>query len=356
MEHLLVKSGDGEYPVHFVESVEKIIGYLEALKQPCFIVDRKVYTLYPGLGEYLSSKTYLLIDATEDEKTWDGVGRVIEWYQENRVSKANQVVAIGGGIIQDIVCFSASVFYRGIEWHLIPTTVLSMADSCIGAKCAVNFNNFKNQVGTFHSPRGVYICSEFAKTLELRDLRSGYGEILKLAITGGKESYCNLEVSVAKDGLSYDKLLDLVRTSLVVKKGVIEADEYELDYRRILNYGHTLGHALESVTDHFIPHGLAVAWGMDIINFLSWQRGLLSEEIFAGIHKFIKTNLPFSLNRKIEADVLLASAKRDKKASGSSVNLILLASAWELKISKTEFNEELIAQVKTYLESYNVYQ
>lgn len=355
MENMVIKSRGGQYEVHFIKSISQIISRLDQLQKCAFVIDRIVYNLYPELSQFLNNKTYLLLDATEEEKTWAGVGRVLSWYQKNNITKANQIVAIGGGIIQDIVCFSCSVYYRGIKWQFVPTTILSMADSCIGAKCAVNFNSFKNQIGTFHSPKGVFICSEFANTLDEKDVKSGYGEILKLSITGSKEHFRLLAESIVDFGLRGSSLLELINKSLNIKKEVIEADEFEDDYRRILNYGHTLGHSLESITEHLVPHGLAVAWGIDLINFLSWKRGLIVEADYIEIHQFIKKHLSFKLSRKIEAQELINGAKRDKKAIGDSINLILLSGFGSLKITKVNFDEELMGQIDFYLKEFNVY-
>jgi len=355
MNELIIKSGDGEYPVHFFDSLEAVLHQLESIQNTYFIVDRKVYHLYPQLVQYLTNKTFLLLDATEEEKSWEGTGKVLKWYQENNITKANHIVAIGGGIIQDITCFSASVYYRGLSWSFVPTTVLSMSDSCIGAKCAVNFNGYKNQVGTFHSPKSVYICSEFATTLEQKDILSGYGEILKLAITGNKDLYLKLVQDLASEDLRGKILNDLIKATLAVKKSIIEIDEYETNLRRILNYGHTLGHSLESLSDYAVPHGLAVAWGMDIINFISWKRGHLSETHFREIHGLIKKYFSFSLEKMISAEALLNGARRDKKASGNAVNLILLSDFGKLEIVKINFDQDLTNQVETYLKEYNLY-
>ena len=351
----MIKSGDGEYPVNFLDSIESVLSHLDQIKNTYFIVDRKVHQLYPRLAQFLTNQTVLLLDATEEEKSWEGTGKVIKWYQEHNITKANHIVAIGGGIIQDITCFSASVYYRGLSWSFVPTTVLSMSDSCIGAKCAVNFNGYKNQVGTFHSPKAVFICSEFASTLENKDVLSGYGEILKLAITGNRDLFLKLVHDLENHDLKGPILNDLIKATLAVKKTIIEVDEYESDLRRILNYGHTLGHSLESISDYSVPHGLAVAWGMDIINFISWKRGYLSESIFHEIHHVIKKHFSFSMKTKISVEALLDGARRDKKASKNSVNLILLSDFGKLSIVKINFDSELATQVDWYLNEFNLF-
>ena len=146
-----------------------------------------------------------------------------------------------------------------------------------------------------------------------------------------------------------------VRKSLEVKKAVIEADEYEANYRRVLNYGHSFGHALEAITHHEIPHGLAVAWGLDLINYLGWQRGLLDEAQFQRVHQFIKRHLPFKLSCSVSAEELITAAKRDKKVQSDSINLVFLTREGKLQISKTAFDSTLLHQIDQYLRRYDVY-
>lgn len=355
MQQLDIKSDGGNYSVIFLKHVNEVIATIEKIPSAVFVIDERVKSLYPALANFLKDKKHLELPATEEAKTWEGVGKVISWYQDSNCVKSTTVVAIGGGIIQDIVCFSSSVFYRGINWQFVPTTVLSMSDSCIGAKCGINVNQFKNQVGAFHSPKGVYICSEFTKTLDDKDVQSGYGEILKLLLTGAKPGFDKLQKALAGEGVRGSSLLELIRDSLEVKKTVIEKDEYELDLRRILNYGHTLGHSLETISNHEVPHGLAVAWGIDIINFLSWKLNYTSEEDFLTIHRLIKDHLAFEMKSKVTAEQLLNGARRDKKAAGGFVHFILFGGYGDLRIVKTPFDNDLEKLVDQYIREYNVF-
>src|SRR5262249_34667046 len=152
-----------------------------------------------------------------------------------------------------------------------------------------------------HAPARVLLCTRFTDTLSDHDVASGYGEILKLMFTGSAEHFRKLEKCVKSGGLRNDDLPSLTYDCLAVKKSVIEVDEHETGLRRILNYGHTFGHALEGLTDHEIPHGLAVAWGMDLVNYLAVRRGLLAEADFRMMHELIADHLPFRLTRPLAA-------------------------------------------------------
>lgn len=347
---LLIRSGQGDYRVQFVPGVAAALDAALGEAGTVLIVDRKVAALCAGaLGPWMAARPTLLLDATEEEKSLAGVARIAGFFQQHGCTRGSVAVAVGGGIVQDLVCFAAHLWHRGLKWVFVPTTLLAMADSCIGAKCGINFNHFKNQLGFFYAPSRVVSCAEFLGTLEERDVGSGFGEILKLAITGGEELLGDLERTVARDGLRGPETLRLVRQSLVVKQGVIEEDEYERDLRRILNYGHTFGHALESISDNAVPHGLAVAWGLDLANYLSVRRGLLAPEGFERVHAFIERHLPFALREPVVPDRLLAAARTDKKASAGQVNLILLARIGELKIVRTPLDAELAGQLAAWL-------
>jgi 3-dehydroquinate synthase len=268
--------------------------------------------------------------------------------------RQSTVVAIGGGIIQDIATFTAHIFYRGIKWIHVPTTLLAMSDSCIGAKCGINFGAFKNQLGVFHSPTRVLICHKFLDTLFDKDIRSGYGEILKLLLTGSPELFANLQKRLDESGFRNPELPALIYQCLNVKKGVIEADEYETDLRRILNYGHTFGHALEAVTEYEVPHGLAVAWGIDLANFISLRCDLLKEADFRSIHDFVARHFSFRVSRLVSAAELIQGARRDKKVSAGKLNLILLDRPGSLQIVPSAFDATLEANVAEYLGKHNV--
>lgn len=357
MQQIIIKSGQGDYSVNFFNKISDSLPAVQLNSPFGYVIDRKVFELHrESLLGIIQNTPYFLMEATEEEKTIDGVKKLTSWLQEINCTKQSSVCAIGGGIIQDIVSFTAHIYYRGLKWCFYPTTVLSMSDSCIGAKCGVNHNNFKNQLGAFHSPSQVMLCEEFVDTLSNLDVSSGYGEILKLYLTAGSwDKLSEIETIVSENGLRNSKLLLLFQESLKIKKEIIEADEYEKNYRRVLNYGHSFGHSLEAITNHQIPHGLAVAWGMDLINFIAMRRTYISEEKFERIHRFVKKNLPFKLSNEINPDSLIQGAMRDKKAGGGCIDLVFLTQECKLKIINTVFDEILKQDIYEYLERKNVY-
>lgn len=353
---LSIKSGQGDYAVDFPATTGDLLEALLAVPRAIVIMDRNIATLYASqLAPLLQACPTLLIDATEEEKTPAGVTRAWEFFQQSDATKQTAVIVIGGGIIQDIGQFAAHNYYRGLNWHYVPTTLLGMADSCIGAKCGINLGAYKNQLGVFHSPARVLICLPFLQTLSDTEIRSGYGEIVKLLLTrSGPELFAGLRDEVDARGFRNPRLAEFIRQSLEVKKTVIEEDEYERDLRRILNYGHTFGHALEAITHHGIPHGMAVAWGVDLANYISWRGGLLAEADFQAMHQFLAAHWGWQLPRRVGAEELVAGTKRDKKVADGKINLILCTRPGELRIVPRIYDDTLTATVAEYLERYNV--
>lgn len=350
VQPLVIRSGQGDYRVDFLERLDVVAGELRAIPRALLLADRNVVRLYrESLAPLFDHLPLLPLDASEEVKSFSGVAKAATWLQECNATKQHVLVAVGGGIIQDIAAFTAHIYYRGIPWIYVPTTLLSMCDSCIGAKCGINLNAFKNQLGFFHAPSRVFICTAFVDTLTDQDVASGYGEILKLMFTESRAHLERLEQAVAVSGLRNPELPQLIYESLLVKKRIIEEDEYEKDLRRILNYGHTFGHALEAITNHEVPHGLAVAWGMDLANFISLRHGWLSELDFQMMQQFIHKYLAFRRARGIQASALIQGARRDKKVADGQINLILAERPGSLKIVKTSFDAQLETQVSEYI-------
>lgn len=351
-----IKSLHRDYDVCFSSELGELATQLTAYRSHYFVIDETVAKTYPDLLDAATSlgRVYT-VKVSEDTKTLSGVQSLINWLMTNQAVRSSKVIAVGGGIVQDLVTFTSCIYYRGIDYVLVPTTLLSMCDSSIGAKCGINHGDYKNQLGVIYAPAAVHICSEFLDSLADTDIASGYGELLKLALTESEAQFKQLLGTVNENGLRSSALIELVRASLLTKKRVIELDEYEKDFRRILNYGHTFGHALESLSRYSLPHGLGVAWGIDVVNFLAVQRGLLQPEIREQVRSFISEHLHFHLGVFPSATDLIDATRRDKKVMDGSLKLILLANFGDLRITSTNFDAELLKQVDQYLSHENVF-
>ena len=341
-----------DYRVTFHHEISGAIGPLLDITESVCVIDRNVAELHAdALAPLVESRPTLLLDALETTKTLDGVVQIVDWMLEQSCTRSSTVIAIGGGIIQDAVTFTSHIYYRGIRFILLPTTLLSMSDSFIGAKCGINHGSFKNQLGILHAPNDVRVATPFLDTLHDNDVRSGYGEIVKLALTENATDIDWVIEAVDRDGLRCPELLAMIRRCLEIKKVVIEEDEYETDLRRILNYGHTFGHALEALTDHAVPHGLGVAWGIDLVNHLSIRRGFPIKDLGSRLHDFIDRYLAFELADFPTAEALIDMTRRDKKVAAGQLNLVLLRGPGDLVVEPTPFDDDLVEGVREFLEA-----
>ena len=355
---LLIHSLQWNYEVQFTQSVPEAIQSALADGVDAFIVcDENVARLYAdALAPLLATRPSFIVPATEETKSFEGVRRLVDWLIENKAVRSSTLVAIGGGCIQDLVSFAAHIYYRGASWMFLPTTVLSQSDSCIGAKSGINVLPFKNQLGVLHSPRQIVISSEFLGTLPDLEIASGYGEIVKLAVTSSRHFLDQLESALAVGGIRNDHLLELTRASLAAKQEVIEEDEYEVDLRRILNYGHSFGHALEAIAGHQVPHGLGVLWGIDLINWLGVKWGMTSPAIAERLSVLTRNNFPYELPITPTAGALIEMVARDKKVAQGQMYFAVLLQEGEFRIVPKPLDGELHDLVTGYLDTDYVFR
>lgn len=350
---LTINSARGTYDIFMGDSVS-YINFVASSGNVVLLIDENVARLHNyRLKEVFNRIPVLVISACENNKSWVGVEQVVQFFLFHGCNRSTKVVVIGGGIIQDISAFACHIFFRGIKWEFFPTTVLAMADSCIGAKSGLNFENTKNLVGVFESPQKVIIDILFTDTLKKDDLCSGLGEIFKLALIAGGKSFQLFYEGWHKEQLQGDDLEVLVTEALKIKKIFIEQDEFDYGVRRILNYGHTFGHALESVTQYAIPHGIAVVIGMDLVNFIAVQYGLMSSRIFDQLHKIMVDRFLFPdyiTNNQID-ELILAASKDKKRTINDGLNLVVLSKPGEWDMKQFVLDEKLKNTVKSYFES-----
>ncbi len=322
-DFLHIKSLFRNYDVHFVDDLTRPLqGLID--HHAFFIIDSIIWEIYKEkLKGIIPGGRLLIVEANENNKSLDKCREIIETLVARQVRRNEKLVAIGGGIIQDVTAFSASIIYRGIEWSFFPTTLLAQADSCIGSKTSINLGDKKNLIGNFYPPSKVYIDTAFLYTLSVDEIKSGIGEILHYYLYAGSplfdELLHNYDVVIS----DRTHCMRHIRESLKIKKSVIEIDEFDRDERNKFNYGHTFGHAIESVTDYAIKHGQAVTVGMDLSNYVSMKLGLISPDVFQELHKKLSLNFPeFDLN-KINLDQYLTFLLKDKKNIGNNMVCIL---------------------------------
>jgi 3-dehydroquinate synthase len=350
---LRIRSRQWDYDVLFEPEIAGVVDQLDP-SGALVVIDEQVAELHgEALAPLVQRAPTLRLAATEATKSLAGVGTLVDWLIANKAVRTSSIIAIGGGCIQDLVSFTAHVYYRGIDWMFLPTTVLAQADSCIGAKSGINVLPYKNLIGTLHSPRRVVITTEFTRTLPDLEIASGYGEIVKLSVTGPAHFFGRLQQALGAGGIRTPHLLELTRASLAAKQVIIEEDEYETDLRRILNYGHSFGHALEAISGHGVPHGMGVLWGIDLINWLGVRWGVTDVELAQQMSALIRTAfqdaLLYRLPLEPTADALVDMVARDKKVANGRMHFALLRSEGDLYIEPRVLDDGLRAEVAEYL-------
>ena len=287
------------------------------------------------------------IPAGEENKTLDQVRALLRFMVENHFDRNSYLAALGGGVVGDLTGFAASIYMRGIDFIQIPTTLLAQADSSIGGKTGVDFDGYKNMVGAFKMPRLVYANVDFTKSLDARQYASGFAEIMKSALIRDCDYYVWLiHHMVEIRERDSETLSEMLYRSNEIKKAVVEADPYEKGERMLLNFGHTIGHALEKYLNFEMLHGECVALGCVAASYISYQRGYLTwEEYYEVRDMFVPFGLPISLE-SIDAPEVLRLTKSDKKAVDGHVRFVLLRGIGDAFVDRTVTDEEILSGIR----------
>jgi 3-dehydroquinate synthase len=287
-------------------------------------------------------RTVIALAASEAEKTLEVCGRVIARMREHGFTRGDRLVAIGGGIVQDVACFVASVYMRGVAWDYCPTTLLGMADSCIGGKSSINVGSFKNIAGTFHPPQTILIDPAFATSLPREQIAGGLCEAAKICFARGPESFAAYCACDPRPEMDIDALAEVVRLSLQAKQWFIEVDEFDGNERLTLNFGHSFGHALEAATGFRLNHGLAV--GVGVRSALAFARD--EAGVSTAATQRLDAHLRDLLAREpVVADTLATVDRQafeqaflaDKKHDRDTVRLILPVTGGVLPLARVPF-------------------
>ena len=351
---ITIQSHKGEYLVSFISGGMDQLNNVP-VEDAVYIIDQNIAQLYKDrLGNILSSQRVIKIEATEENKSLDRIPDYVDELVTLKIRRDQPLIAIGGGIIQDITCFLATTVMRGLPWIFYPTTLLAQSDSCIGSKSSINSGEFKNILGTFLPPEKVVIDVNFLQTLKQRELYSGIGEMIKVHAINSPESF-NL-ISDSYDQLFADPLVmeKFIFNSLSMKKKLIEIDEFDKGPRNVLNYGHSFGHAIESVTNYSIPHGIAVTIGMDIANFVAKELNISNTSHFERMHNVLDKNCNTYRHININVDALLRALSKDKKNSNTQLRLILPNKSGKISIGLYDNCNRLKKSLEKYFEMYSI--
>ena len=307
--------------IYFDESFLNLHNYIQDsdLDNLFFLIDANIYDLY--INSFNDLDNIVVIPPTEDSKSLSYASILIEKLLALGANKSSYLIGIGGGITCDITGFIASIFMRGINFAFIPTTLLAITDAALGGKNGVNFNKIKNIVGTINEPNFIIIDLSFLKTLEKKECCNGFAEIIKHACVSSAKLFSFLE-KVDVEYKSEKFFSSILRKSISIKLDFVSKDIKDLGHRRILNFGHTFGHAIESKNN--ISHGQAISLGIILACNTSHKLGYLKKEKIQRINNLLaKFDLPTDIS-KVDRTELLSYVLKDKKTKRRNVNFIVL--------------------------------
>lgn len=344
------------YNIIIESGFHKLSEQLEALdcsnRKLCIITDSIVGPLYLDevsnlIKPICKSVTSYTFKAGEEQKNLNSVNDIYRFLIEHNFDRKDMLIALGGGVVGDMTGFVAATYLRGIDFVQIPTSLLAQVDSSIGGKTGVDFEQYKNMVGAFNMPKLVYINIGTLSTLDERQFFNGFAEAMKHGLIKDALYYewmiSNMYEICERD---LDTLEELVYKSCQIKKAVVEKDPTEQGERALLNFGHTIGHAIEKHMNFSLLHGECVALGCVVAAYISWKKQLLSmDEYYEVRDMFVPFNLPISIEN-INAEDIITITKSDKKMEFGQLKFILLKKIGKAVIDKTVTEEELTAGIE----------
>lgn len=321
----------------------------------CIVTDYNVGPIYADTLKEVLEQTgnavySYTIPAGEENKNLTVVQDVYTYLIEQHFERRDMLIALGGGVVGDLTGFTAATYLRGIDFIQVPTSLLAQVDSSIGGKTGVDFAKYKNMVGAFHMPRLVYINIDTLSSLSTRLFNSGFGEIIKHGLIKDRSYFDYLDVNYEHiKALEPEYISEMIYRSCLIKAEVVNNDPTEKGERALLNFGHTLGHAVEKLMNFTLYHGECVALGMICASYISKERGLISEEDYRLIISMIKK---YGFPTKVEGlDIhsILEVSKSDKKMENGTVKFILLESLGKAVIDRTVTFDEMTQGLKEIL-------
>lgn len=352
---------DGKNPIYPIVIEQSFEAFGNALKKRnvqnkkiCIVSDRNVAPLYLNeVKEILKTNTKYVTEfvfsAGEENKNLDVVRLLYTKLIEEEFDRSDMLVALGGGVVGDLTGFAAATFLRGIDFIQVPTTLLSQVDSSVGGKTGVDFDSFKNMVGAFCMPKLVYMNLDVLNTMPERDYLSGMGEVVKYGLIGDKAFYHYiLEHTDEICHRNLSTLEEIVAISCNAKRFIVEEDPTEKGRRALLNFGHTLGHAIEKLLHFAMYHGECVSLGMVAASYLSYKKGAITLEQLNELKALLRQlRLPVSISG-LQVEDVIAATKVDKKMEAGIIKFILLQKIGDAYIDRT-ITEDDMRQALEYI-------
>ncbi|MBQ1688917.1 MAG: 3-dehydroquinate synthase [Lachnospiraceae bacterium] len=352
-----------ETPIYEIRIENSYAHFDEVLRQlkiaghrVCIVSDTTISKYYMKdvveiVKDYASLVETFTLQPGEEHKNLDSVQALYEYLIQSKFDRNDFLIALGGGVVGDLTGYVAATYLRGISFIQMPTTLLSMVDSSIGGKTGVDFAAYKNMVGAFKQPKAVYINTSVLETLTPRQFYSGFGEVTKYGYISDAPFDAwlqeNVEKLIQKDS---EALAHMIERSCNNKRVVVEEDPTEKGIRAILNFGHTLGHAIEKMMDFQLLHGECVAIGMVAAAYISQQRGMITEEQLQTIQNTLEQfQLPTKI-KNLDEKTLIDITKNDKKMDAGKIKFILLDGIGHAVIDPTVTTDEMLAGFRYVVE------
>lgn len=340
------------YDIVFSTDFGDLLSELDTLeiadRKVCIITDSHVASIYSDeimdiLNGHCRKNVLFSFPAGEESKTLATVKDIYTFLIKENFDRKDLLIALGGGVVGDITGFAAATYLRGVDFVQIPTTLIAQSDSSIGGKTGVDFDGYKNMVGAFYMPKLVYMNVNVLKSLDDRQFFSGFAEVMKHGLIKDAVFYeWLLDHMYEICDRDADTLLEMVERSCKIKKLVVEKDPTEKGERALLNFGHTIGHAIEKYKNFSLSHGECVALGAVAAAFISWKHEWLSMEEYYEIRDmFVPFNLPISVE-DIDPQEILRLTKSDKKVEGDSIKFVLLKKVGKAVIDRTVTDDDIL--------------
>lgn len=325
----------------------------------CIVSETHVASLYMdaimlSLSKSCDKIINFIFNEGEENKNLDTVKNLYEFLIHNKFDRNDILIALGGGVVGDLTGFSAATYLRGIRFVQIPTSLLAQVDSSIGGKTGVDFDSYKNMIGAFHMPSYVYMNFKVLETLDSRQFYSGMAEIIKHGLIKDREYYNWLKTNIKNiSNLEPDYISTMIKRSCQIKSQVVENDPTEQGERALLNYGHTLGHAIEKYMNFTWLHGECVSIGSILASIISKNKGNISNESLIDIYNFFKNmNIP-KLPNNIDIKQIIQYTRNDKKMSSGTIKFILLNKIGEAYIDLSVSDQDMIDAINELYAMYN---
>lgn len=342
-----IEEHEKNYDIIIVSSIlDNLKSYLRKKhdhKKVVIITDDNIKKLYQDEIKKIQCCLVISVKPGEDSKTRKIKQDIEDKILEKNLGRDTVIIAFGGGVIGDLSGFIASTYNRGVTFIQVPTSLLAMVDSSVGGKTGINTRHGKNLLGTIYQPDAVFTGINFLKTLSEEEFCNGISEIVKMSLILDKDLFNfikdNHEKILSKDEKT---LIHIIKRSIQLKKYVVERDEKEKGLRQILNFGHTIAHAIEAESKFKIKHGLAVSLGMIVESKISFiERNLSEKELDEIINLIRRLKLPYRLDRKVDKDKLLSLMKNDKKSVSSIPRFIILDNIGKVKSKDSVFSYKI---------------